>query len=104
VTAARFDPEGAIRLLASMLAGAPKLSDAACRGRFDLFDDRRGDEDAEDAETRHAAAAAMCCRCPALDACTAWTARLRGRHRPGGVVAGELPKPSRPRKEKPHDH
>ncbi len=37
MTAARFDPEGAIRLLASMLAGAPKLSDAACRGRFDLF-------------------------------------------------------------------
>lgn len=97
---ARFDPEGAIRLLASMLAGAPKLSDAACIGQHTLFDDRRGDEDAEDAETRHAAAAATCCRCPALDACTAWTARLRGRHRPDGVIAAQLPKPSRPRKEK----
>ncbi|MGF2945835.1 hypothetical protein [Mycobacterium sp. Lab-001] len=99
-TAAWFDPEGVVKLLASVLAGAPKLSDAECRGRFDLFDDRRGDEDAEDAETRHQQAVQLCHACPALDACTAWTARLRGRHRPGGVIAGQLPKPSRPRKEK----
>ncbi|MGF2946850.1 hypothetical protein [Mycobacterium sp. Lab-001] len=103
MTAARFDPEGAIRLMASMLAGAPKLSDAGCRGRFDLFDDRRGDEDAEDAAVRHQQAVQLCHACPALDACTAWTARLRGRHRPGGVIAGEVPKPS-PERKNPHDH
>lgn len=94
-----LDPEGVVRLLTAVLAGAPKLSDAGCRGRHALFDDRRSDEDVDDAEIRHAAAAAVCCRCPALDACAAWTARLRGRHRPGGVIAAQMPTPTRPRKE-----
>ncbi len=100
---APLDAEGAVRLLASMLARSPRLPDAVCVGRCELFDDRRGDEDIADADLRHRQAVQLCHACPCLDGCRDWTARLRGRQRPGGVVAGQLPKPSRPRKEKPHD-
>jgi hypothetical protein len=66
--------------LFAALRGIPKLPDAACRGRSDLFDGATEEDIAE--------ATAVCSRCPELNACKRWADMLphNGIH---GVIAGE---------------
>ncbi|WP_448222742.1 hypothetical protein [Gordonia iterans] len=89
------------RKLAELLADQPDLSDAACRGRWALFDPAGEDEDPSVAEARHQRAAMICRSCPALAACRGWAERIPPKHRPPGVLAEIIPqaRPGRPRKE-----
>lgn len=84
--------------LLSALRGVPDLPGAKCRGKYDLFDPARDDEDAPDAERRHRAALEVCAGCPALDACGAWLESLRTEDRPLGVIAGRIRRPKKPKK------
>lgn len=65
--------------------------DAACSGRWDLFDEAHQNEPAEDVEYRHRTAARICQRCPALTECGQWADQLPKRDRPSGVLAGVIP-------------
>ena len=66
-----MDPDGTVRLLGVILAGAPSLPAAGCRGRYDLFDDvpGRGPELHAQERQRLELAAALCRTCPARPAC-----------------------------------
>lgn len=88
-----LDPDGTIRLLAKILTGLPRLADAACTGRGDLFAPAAADEDPDDLAYRHEAAAGLCRTCPALAPCSAWAASLPPRQRPAGVLAAQVPTP-----------
>ena len=68
-----------VELLAEIVRGTPKLPDAACRGRAELF--------ISDDPDNTAAAIAICRQCPGLDACQGWAANQR---RLVGVVAGQM--------------
>lgn len=86
-----------VELAAAMLQGTPRLTGAACAGRWELFDPRGVDvvqETVPEADARHAEALAICAACPALGACRAWVAESRPSQRPAGVVAG-IPPPKR---------
>ncbi|MGH3802136.1 MAG: hypothetical protein ACRDTD_18775 [Pseudonocardiaceae bacterium] len=61
-----MDPDGVVRLLEAILFDLPRLPGAACRGRFDLFDEVAREDPALRAER---AAAALCLGCPARPAC-----------------------------------
>ena len=87
-----YTPEGSIDLLKGILAGSPKLPDAQCRNRSHLFDPQGHGEPSTAAASRHAAAVALCHRCPALGACATWVETLHPRERPAGVVAGQAPR------------
>jgi hypothetical protein len=65
---------------AAIVRGTPRLTDALCRGRVDLFD-------AEDTEAADRAAA-ICHQCPALQACGDWAATLR-HNQAHGVLAAQ---------------
>lgn len=70
-----MDPDGVARLVGVILAGAPSLPGAACRGRYDLFDEVP-DRDPERhllQRQRLELAAELCCGCPA---------------RPGAIATG----------------
>ncbi len=94
---------GAEALLATVLAGVPRLTDPACRGQAWLFDPADPAEDRAEAEYRHHRALALCRTCPALTACSTWISTLPATKRPAGVIAGQppttRPAPGRPRKE-----
>ncbi|MGH4012208.1 MAG: hypothetical protein ACRDTH_29285 [Pseudonocardiaceae bacterium] len=67
-----MDPDGTVRLLGVILAGAPSLPGAVCRGRYDLFDEvpaGRGPERALAEQERLQAAARVCGGCRARFAC-----------------------------------
>lgn len=91
MTAAPLDPQGVGRLLARVLADTPRLAGAACVGLWEAFDSPHPGEEPADADYRHRTALALCRRCPVLDACAAWAAGLRGRDRPDGIIAGQIP-------------
>jgi hypothetical protein len=59
----------------------PHLPGAACRGRWELFDDRG----------RQAEAIQLCQSCPALALCRQWVDSLKPSQRPPGVIAGRAP-------------
>ncbi len=86
--------------LLSALAGVPVLPGARCRGRHALFDPRGEGEPADAAEARHRQALGLCQRCPALPECQRWVESLPPRHRPFGVIAGQLRPEPQPRKER----
>lgn len=87
------DPEGAVRLLAAILAGIPALPGAACRDRWELFDaSTSGHHEAAEA------AVAICARCPVLTTCQAWAAHDYPQKRPAGVLAGVYTPPAKTRK------
>ncbi|MAU83881.1 MAG: transcriptional regulator [Gordonia sp.] len=88
---------GIVSLLAEVLQAVPALPDAACVGSADLFDPRANGEAVEDATYRHQRAAALCARCPVLDACRSWADTQPDLDR--SVIGGRLPdQPGRPRK------
>ena len=90
----REHAESPYESLAGLMAGVPHLSGARCRGLSALFD-------VEDAADPRAEQAVELCRgCPALKSCGDWVASLPPKHRPAGVVAGQLP-PSPPGKRVP---
>ena len=60
---------------------APRLPNAACLGRHELFDSRPADPGRTCGICRN--------YCPALPACTQWLASLAPSRRPSGVVAGQ---------------
>lgn len=64
---------GEVALIAEILRGMPNFEGAACVGSAGLFDGRERDETAEQAAYRHKAAEQLCQRCPALNACHAWS-------------------------------
>ena len=68
--------------VAAILRGVPRLDGALCRDRNPEVFDVGTDEDAE-------RAAAVCRRCPALQACGAWAAGLK-HNEANGVLAGQL--------------
>jgi hypothetical protein len=70
-----------IELTAAIVRGTPKLSGALCRQWPELFD-------GDDEETADRAAA-ICQRCPALQACGEWAGGLRHNQR-NGVIAGQF--------------
>lgn len=89
-------PTAAARVLAAAVtAGTPELPGAACTQDPRLFDPRRaeryaGGEKPDTAAQRHAAAAAICHRCPVLHACRRWLDTVPRNRRPTGIVAGRL--------------
>ncbi|OBK82134.1 hypothetical protein A5649_09775 [Mycolicibacter heraklionensis] len=89
--AVHLDHDGAVRLLAAILAGVPHLPGAACAGIWSAFDAAEPGEEPADVDYRHRTALATCRRCPALDRCAEWAAGLRGRDRPDGIIAGQIP-------------
>lgn len=85
-------PDGVVDLLKVVLAGAPKLSSAACRTEPELFDPQAPTESRGAAERRHEAAVRVCLfTCPDYDACLAWIDELEPSERPAGVIAGQRP-------------
>ena len=74
--------DGIIGLLSTILAsGQPKLTDAACVGKAELFDATNAvGDDIEKAK-------ALCARCRCLTACADWAGRQRELT---GVWAGEF--------------
>ncbi|HSL07756.1 MAG TPA: hypothetical protein VK887_07220 [Pseudonocardiaceae bacterium] len=76
-----MDPDGTVRLLGVILAGAPSLPGAACRGRWELFDDVPGRDPERHAQQRQRLelAAGLCRTCAAWPACPAALLRLGGR-------------------------
>jgi hypothetical protein len=65
-------------LLAAVLADTPRLRDAACRGRWDVFDG--------DGEEHIHLAVALCGICPERSACRDWAS---GRRDVSGVLGGQ---------------
>ncbi|MGH3934145.1 MAG: hypothetical protein ACRDS1_04060 [Pseudonocardiaceae bacterium] len=66
------DPDGVVLLVAEIVRGAPNLPGAACRGRFELFDEavgRGGPERPAQERQRLQRAAELCRGCPARPAC-----------------------------------
>ncbi|MGQ9408938.1 hypothetical protein [Mycolicibacterium gilvum] len=55
--------------LLAALAAAPDLPDAACAGRWELFDPPEPSEDEDDTDYRQTAALRVCNSCPALGDC-----------------------------------
>jgi WhiB family redox-sensing transcriptional regulator len=77
--------------LLAMLAGAPSLPGARCRGRHHLFDEAAPNEKPETVAARHAQAIGLCRNsCPSLTRCEAWFLGLKPSKRPLGVVAGQI--------------
>lgn len=85
-----IDPEGSMRLLGRVLRGVAMLPGAKCRGRHHLFDPAGRHECDEVVAARHDQAIGLCQTCPVLDACRQWIERTPSRHRPAGVVAGQI--------------
>jgi hypothetical protein len=69
-----------ITLLGNILRGVPRLPGALCRGQHHLFD--------SDLPADVADAAALCNRCPALQACAEWSSGLK-HNQANGVIAAE---------------
>lgn len=61
----RREVSGEMALLEAILTDRPNLEGAACIGRYELFDATDADSEAY----RHAAAEAMCWRCPVRSKC-----------------------------------
>jgi Transcription factor WhiB len=76
-----------IELTAAIVRGTPRLPNALCRGRPELFD-------ADDDETA-AHAADVCHRCPDRLPCAAWADTLR-HNQINGVLAGPAPAVGQP--------
>ena len=93
-----------LALLERVLAGAPSLPGAKCRGRAHLFNGAEPDENPETVAARHTQALGLCLNsCPSLSRCEEWVNSLPKSKRPLGVIAGRLnPQerrpPGRPRK------
>lgn len=73
-----------------LLAGAPSLPGARCRGRSHLFDASETDGPKAAAAERYAQALGLCEHCPSLEPCSDWFDSLRPSQRPEGVIAGRL--------------
>ncbi|WP_197696053.1 helix-turn-helix domain-containing protein [Mycobacterium sp. E1715] len=84
--------------LAAALARSPDLAGAACAGRSSLFDLQPGWS--PEREKRERQALALCAECPALAGCRAWFAGLRAGEKPQGVIAGELRRPKRRKRQR----
>lgn len=67
----------------------PRLDGARCKGRGTLFDDRVGDETAEQRQERHATAKLFCRHCKVRAACATVAAELKPEDRQG-IWAGVL--------------
>jgi WhiB family redox-sensing transcriptional regulator len=78
----------ALDTLLLVIAGAPSLPGARCRGRHHLFDPAAPGENPDNVTARHAQALGLCLHCPALAACQSGVADLPLKKRPPGVVAG----------------
>ncbi|WP_164517849.1 WhiB family transcriptional regulator [Mycobacterium sp. P7213] len=82
-----------VELLAKVLAGVPKLPEAACRSHLALFD-AAADGDRQAAEQ----AVTVCEACPVLAACGEWIATAR--RPPPGVTAGKYTPTKEPKEGK----
>lgn len=94
-----LDPSGCEQLLIKVLRSTPKLDDAACIGRHELFDGRHATESHAHARERGERARALCDGCPARAACTTWAQTEP--NPTGHTIAGHTPEPAipgRPRK------
>lgn len=82
----------------ALVAGAPDLAGARCRGRHELFDSTipgRQEPSGKppsrtELDNARIAALRICATCPALDPCRAWFDTLRPYRRPLGVTAGQV--------------
>ncbi|BDB45391.1 hypothetical protein [Mycobacterium kiyosense] len=79
--------------LLDVIAGAPSLPGARCRGRHHLFDAAARGEHPDVVTQRHTQAVGLCQHCPALAHCGDWLQSLPARKRPDGVIAGQIRKP-----------
>lgn len=86
----------AVELLAAILAGQPRLTDAACRQHVALFD-RAADGDQLAAQE----ATEVCGTCPVAQSCADWLTRAHPQRPPPGVWAARFTPPSTQRKRKP---
>jgi WhiB family redox-sensing transcriptional regulator len=75
---------------AGALLGIPRMPDALCKGRPELFDEATLGEAPWMVEHRHAEALRLCARCPELLPCKAYLDGLRPAEKPGGVIAGQV--------------
>ena len=92
-----------VTLLERVLAGAPSLPGAKCRGRAHMFDGPDGREAPETTAQRHAQATLLCLAgpCPALGRCPDWMDSLKPSKRPSGVVCGLVWEDGKPKSERP---
>jgi len=91
-----------VDLLEKVLAGAPSLPGAKCRGRAHLFNGAEPDENPETVAARHAQALGLCLNsCPSLSRCAEWVNSLPKSKRPLGVVAGQVWENGKPKSERP---
>lgn len=80
----------------ALLAGAPDLPGARCKGRCDLFERTTGEDraagraTAAELDDARRAALRLCETCPALHPCREYLRALPIAHRPRGVVAGQV--------------
>ncbi|WP_030171788.1 MULTISPECIES: WhiB family transcriptional regulator [Actinomycetes] len=81
-------PPDLIALMAQILVDTPKMPDAACIGRHELFDPPVAYEDPGDVLDRHTAAVGICSTCPARTRCRQWATTERPTD---GVLAGQIP-------------
>ncbi|ORM38173.1 hypothetical protein [Williamsia sp. 1135] len=88
-----------ITLLGKILADTPRLENAVCLGRSDLFDPARDYEPMPAVSHRHQLAAALCAGCPALVQCGTWAATERPS---ASVIAGRVPTSQRRRRPSVH--
>lgn len=78
--------------LMAALQGIPRWPGCRCKGRSDVWDTYDDPQLVEYAINQ-------CNACPALTDCRAWLDSLPASQRPHGVVAAQVRRPPRPRKE-----
>jgi hypothetical protein len=72
--------------LAGAVAGVPELPGARCVGAWQIFDNEHGNAELQEYAKN------LCASCPALTACSDWTAGLPKSKRPTGIIAGRATK------------
>lgn len=78
------------RSFSGALLGIPKMPNALCKNRPELFDEAAPGEAPYMVEHRHAEALRLCAGCPELQTCRDYLDSLRPAEKPGGVIAGQV--------------
>ena len=84
--------------LADLAASIPRLPEAACKGRHELFDAQPEDQHPDIARRLESTALGICRLCPELEPCALWLAGLEPHQRPFGVTAGTVRRERRRRR------
>ena len=84
--------------LADLAASIPRLPEAACKGRHELFDAPAEDMEPVIARRLESTALVICQTCPELEPCREWLDGLESHQQPYGVTAGMVRRERRRRR------